>query len=214
MSVHSSARILPTWHKVVPVAQGLECIMDESNNAALFTDILVGVVPILTSDIEHLLTVKSSRLVEGGNDRYDIGIIVEFSRNLCKDPICAVDIGLVRVPAGEWHPLTRVIEPVLTSRGTVEIDDDLEFVFRCPADRLNKVVVLSLDIRFTGTDLVGPISYWDAHVVESGICDCTKVILGDPCIPMVHQYRLRRVAVSVLSKRPLVHDAVITRIVK
>jgi len=47
----------------------------------------VGVVPILTSDIEHLLTVESSRLIEGSDDRDDMGIIAELGRDVLKDSI-------------------------------------------------------------------------------------------------------------------------------
>jgi len=49
----------------------------------------------------------------------------------------------------------------------VEIDNNLETVICCPTDRVTKVVALSLVIRFTATDIVSPISYWDAHVIES-----------------------------------------------
>ena len=49
----------------------------------------------------------------------------------------------------------------------MKIDDDLDFVFLCPADGLDEVVVLPLDIWFAGSDIVGPISYRDAHVIES-----------------------------------------------
>ena len=66
-----------------------------------------------------------------------------------------------------WYRKQVSLIPVLTSRGTVEIDNNLETVICCPTDRVTKVVALSLVIRFTATDIVSPISYWDAHVIES-----------------------------------------------
>lgn len=95
---------------------------------------------------------------------------------------------------------------ILTSGGTVKVDDNLEIVLRCPADSPEEVVVLSLDIRFARTYFVGPITYRDAYVIESkrrisvrrevpmlhirhapSTCDCLKVGLGDERIPMLHQ---------------------------
>jgi hypothetical protein len=57
--------------------------------------------------------------------------------------------------------------PILTSRGTVEIDDNFEIVSRCPSDGLKEVVMLSRDVWFTGTNVIRPIPDRDPHVVES-----------------------------------------------
>ena len=57
--------------------------------------------------------------------------------------------------------------PVLTSRDAVEIDDNLQTVFTCPLDSLKEISVLPLNKRLVGCDFVGPIPYWDAHVIES-----------------------------------------------
>ena len=49
----------------------------------------------------------------------------------------------------------------------MKIDDNPKVVFSCPSDSLDEVIVLPLNIRFTRTDVVGPITYRDAHMVES-----------------------------------------------
>ena len=54
----------------------------------------------------------------------------------------------------------------------MKIDDNPKVVFSCPRDSLGEVVVLPLDIRFARTDFVSPITYRDAHMVESKIQDC------------------------------------------
>ena len=51
----------------------------------------------------------------------------------------------------------------------MQINNDLDLVFRSPTDRFEEVVVLPLDVRFTGTNFVGPISNGDAHVIQSKI---------------------------------------------
>ena len=97
--------------------------------------------------------------------------------------------------------------PVLTSRGTVKIDENLKTIFCCPSDGLEEEAVLPLDIRFAGTDFVSPIPYRNAYMIESKMqdctgsartvwsarykhgapssCDCLKVGLGDERIPMI-----------------------------
>jgi hypothetical protein len=57
--------------------------------------------------------------------------------------------------------------PILTSGGTVKVYDRLDIVLLRPSDSLEEVVVLPLDIWFVGSDIVCPISYRDAHVIES-----------------------------------------------
>ena len=50
----------------------------------------------------------------------------------------------------------------------MKVDDDLDFVFLGPTDGLEEIVVLPLNIWFARTDdIVGPIPYRDAHVIES-----------------------------------------------
>ena len=56
---------------------------------------------------------------------------------------------------------------VLTSGGTMKVDDNLEIVLRCPTDSLEEEGVLSLDIWFARADFVSPITYRDAYVIES-----------------------------------------------
>ena len=57
--------------------------------------------------------------------------------------------------------------PVLTSRDSVKINYHLQAVIPCPLNSLKEIFMLPLDIRLVGCDFVGPIPYWDAHVIES-----------------------------------------------
>jgi hypothetical protein len=59
--------------------------------------------------------------------------------------------------------------PVLTSWGTVKIDDNLKIVLRCPTNGLKKVWFLPLNVRFTGANIIGPIPDRDAYMIESKI---------------------------------------------
>jgi hypothetical protein len=115
-----------------------------------------------------------------------VGLVAELRGNALEDLIGAFNIGWVRLPLGVRHLVTRVIEaglqmtisdltrneiripfiPVLTSRDAVEIDYNLKTVIPCPLDSLKEIFVLPLDIRLVGCDFVGPIPYWDAHVIE------------------------------------------------
>lgn len=51
----------------------------------------------------------------------------------------------------------------------MEIDYNLQTIIPRPTDSLNEIVVLPLDIRLAGPDLIGPIPDWDAHVIESKV---------------------------------------------
>ena len=55
----------------------------------------------------------------------------------------------------------------MTSRDAVEINYDLQTVLPCPIDSLEEIFMLPLNIRLAGCDFVGPITYRDAHMVES-----------------------------------------------
>lgn len=116
-------------------------------------------------------------------------LISELKRQAPYDCIRAVDIGLLRLPLGEGQPLTGIVEaenwkkkprvrkylkgeivrlvPILTSRDTVEIDDNFEIVFLCPSDSLKEVVMLTRDVWFTGTNVIRPIPDRDPHVIEA-----------------------------------------------
>ena len=55
----------------------------------------------------------------------------------------------------------------------MQIDENLKTIFCCPSDGFEEEVVLSLDIRFAGTDFVSPIPYRNPHMIESKVQDCT-----------------------------------------
>ena len=49
----------------------------------------------------------------------------------------------------------------------MEINYSVQTVVPCPTNSLKEIFVLPLDIRLAGCDFVGPITYRDAHVIES-----------------------------------------------
>jgi hypothetical protein len=118
-----------------------------------------------------------------------MGVVTELGCDAFKNSIGAIDIDRVRLPLGVRQPVTRVIEarvvdenisknqeerrvpiiPVLTSRDAVEINYNLQAVLPCPTDSLEEVFVLPLNIRLARCDFVGPITYWDAHVIKSKV---------------------------------------------
>jgi hypothetical protein len=58
--------------------------------------------------------------------------------------------------------------PILTSGSTVKVDDNPDVVLLRPTNSLEEIGVLPLDKRFARGDVISPISYRDANVVESG----------------------------------------------
>jgi hypothetical protein len=69
--------------------------------------------------------------------------------------------------------------PILTSGSTVKVDDNLEIVCLRPTDSLKEIVALPLDKRFARANIIiSPISYRDAHVIESRNRHCAQNILG------------------------------------
>ena len=116
----------------------------------------------------------------------------------------------------------------------MKIDDDFKVVCLGPINSFEEVIVLSLDVRFARTDIVSPIAYRDAHVIESNtfpcservrlvhqydkhepsVCNCGKVILCNPSVPMLNQCCLCNTWVLVLSKCPLVNNIGISRVVE
>jgi hypothetical protein len=123
------------------------------------------------------------------------------------------------------------IIPVLTSRDAVEINYNLQTVLPCPTDSLEKIFALTLNIRLARCDFVGPITYRDAHVIESKVysvagahaayfkdapssCNRLKVGLSNPRIPMFHQLCSCNIVILETRKRPLVYDGGISRVVK
>ncbi len=119
----------------------------------------------------------------------------------------------------------------------MEINYNLQAMLPCPINSPDEIFVLSLDIRLAGCNFVGPITYWDAHVIKSKevrvhscsvqraahvayykdapcSCDGLKVGLGNPRIPMFCQLCLSDIAFLELCKRPLVYDGGIGRVVE
>jgi hypothetical protein len=74
---------------------------------------------------------------------------------------------------GHWSYCQNKIEkirhcmPILTSGSTVKVDDNLDIVCLRPTDSLKEIVVLPIDKWFVRGNIIGPISYRDAHVIES-----------------------------------------------
>jgi hypothetical protein len=51
----------------------------------------------------------------------------------------------------------------------VKVDYNLDIVGLRPTDSFKEIVVLSLDERFAGGNIIRPIAYRNAHMVESGM---------------------------------------------
>jgi hypothetical protein len=118
----------------------------------------------------------------------------------------------------------------------MKVYNNLDIVFLRPSDSLEEEVMLSLGIWFARNEIVGPIPYRDAYVIESSYgaipslfrtsgdfernkhppstCDCFEVVLCDPCFPMLKQFHSHNIGILVLPIRPLVDDEGITSFVK
>lgn len=105
----------------------------------------------------------------------------------------------------------------------MEINDDLEIVFRGPSDSFLKVGKLTLNERFTAADIVRPVTDRDANMVEAGIKGVrrsfelnwnevpsslygSEIGLGDEGIPMLLQCSRRDCLGLILTKRPFIDD--------
>ncbi len=70
--------------------------------------------------------------------------------------------------------------PVLASRSSVQVNDDLESMRARPADRLLEVRQLAGDVRLTRPNLECPVSDGNADVVEAK--RMKKGVNGDPAL--------------------------------
>jgi hypothetical protein len=90
--------------------------------------------------------------------------------------------------------------PILTSRGTMEVNDDLEAVIESPRNCIQEVRQLSLDIRFTRSNFEGPVANGYPNMVKAGTINKdkkmtkwdlpggsngSKVRFGYPRVPMI-----------------------------
>jgi hypothetical protein len=66
--------------------------------------------------------------------------------------------------------------PILTPGCTVEIDYDFQTVIPSPGDGVEHVLDLTLDVRFTWTDVECPVAYRKSNMVKSdanaNVSDC------------------------------------------
>jgi len=90
-------------------------------------NVSIRVIPVLL-DRRHHLIVEPSGLVERSNDRNDRRVVGELGSDGLDDSVRTSDSVLLRMPFWEINPMTRVVETILTSRCSVQVDDELQFV--------------------------------------------------------------------------------------
>ena len=79
----------------------------------------------------------------------------------------------------------RVVEAVLTTWCTVEVDHDLQPSSARPADGIVENRDLTLYVRVAIERGNGPVAEGNADVVETCGRNSIEVVLGDPCVPVV-----------------------------
>lgn len=127
------------------------------------------------------------------------------------------------------YDIETTYSPVLTARRTMEVNDELKVMIRCPGNGLLQVIKLASYVRFSCTDFKCPVANRQTDMVQAvknfreisvsinKNVPCRrnsfKVIFGDPRIPMVLQGRLSSVVV-LLAEGPLINDATVTDVLE
>lgn len=103
-----------------------------------------------------------SRLDDG--DGVSVLRLCEFLRKFRNDIESALHVLLRSLP-GDCTTSSRVVEPVLRSRSSVNVDVDLESVFPRPSDRFEQIRPLTIDVRFSLLTFERPVSNRDTNGV-------------------------------------------------
>ena len=101
-------------------------------------DVSVRITPVLLDRTNHLI-VEPSGLIERGNDRNDRRVVRELGSEGLDDSVRTSDSTTLRMPSRVTNPVTRVVETVLTPRGSMQVDDDLQPVSASPIYSLVEV---------------------------------------------------------------------------
>jgi len=86
-------------------------------------NISIRVKPELFDRRHHLIVVPSG-IIERSNDRNVRQVTPELGSEDPDDSVRTSDSVILRMPSWEISPMTRVVETILTSRGSVQVDDD------------------------------------------------------------------------------------------
>jgi len=84
----------------------------------------IRVIPVLL-DRRHHLIIEPSGLIERSNDRDDRWVVGELGSEGLDDSVRTSDSVIFGMPCWVINPMTRVVETILASRGSVQVDDDL-----------------------------------------------------------------------------------------
>ena len=109
-------------------------------------NVSVRITPVLR-DRTHHLVVEPSGPIERSNDRDNRGVVRKLGSEGFDDGVRTSNSTTLRMPPWVTNPMTRVVETVLASRGSVQVDDDLQPVCTSPFYSLVEVRKLTLNIR-------------------------------------------------------------------
>ena len=93
-----------------------------------------------------------------------LGFSKLFSQNR-NDVESTINVLFVRLPS-DSTTTSRVVESVLRTGSTVNVDHDLEFVLLGPTDSLVEVRELTGNVRFSGLGFESPVTDRDTNVVS------------------------------------------------
>ena len=123
-------------------------------------------------------------LIQRCNHWNHICVCGEHACNLLYDIIRTLDIGRIRMPMREAHPLTRVVKPffksmsqiitakkgihlpILASRSPVKIDNEFQTMVSSPGNGFLQVRYLTLNKRLSGPNLECPITNWQPDMIQ------------------------------------------------
>ena len=191
-------------HEAVPVAlEILESILDAG--CIITAGSCHGLVAGLVESLK-LVQVEgvTKRLIQEFDCRDHIGVArVAFGEVLDRGDGLAHGITLLPI---DGSAAAAIVETVLGSWCSMEIEQDLEIGISSPADRLIQDVQLPLDVGLAIQGCNGPVPDGDSNMVQAVLGDLLEVTLGDPGVPMVLESRRRTVLAEGLSVSILVDD--------
>lgn len=150
-------------------------------------------------------------LVQRSDSRYHARPVSEHYRNPPDDRIGSVNIGLRGMPLGSVLFMAGIVEPILTSRGAMEINDNFDIMFPSPFHGFLEVWQLTANVRLSRGSFECPISYGESYVVESNSSHLPKVSLGNPSVPVMLESLCSFLPILALAEGPFVNKGRISR---
>jgi hypothetical protein len=178
------------------------------------SDTVVAIEPVLAGGVQHIRANETGWFVEGCNDR-DVGrVIGKHGSDSLHNGVGTFDVGLIGMPSRRVDLLARVIEAVLTTRSTVQVNDDLQTMLRCPVDSFLEVGELARDEGLVWTNFKRPVTNGYSDVVETSSGYVGEILLGNPSVPVLLESGLGRLLGLQLPKGVFIDDRVDTGVVK